>query len=1148
MKLKYYLNNLTISLILFVSFLLISTAQGTSTQGSYYVRDILLDGSASSLGSLWTASYLEVGDDISNDTIRAYIKFNATTSSANISSIRNNLTSVRLWLYGVGTVSISTTPDMLVSYHYNDSWTTSLKGSLAGSANNSDYLDHNLYHTGMWMNFELKNAYIYNETDNIISIQIKPTAVTANSIINRLQFGSSESANDPYLEFVYDNNTYNGTHYKTMAEFKSPYNYNGDNFSTQGFFIPGALLLEDGTKVFFMDIRTATRTIINNTPPNFITLNPNYQSFTTTPMTGMGESGTIDECYAVQNALRNASVCYQILDKKTYFNTDIEKKIFARGETTHAYNNFTPFHVGNGTYALGTENFYNVTGGVIKINGIYKNITQTYFYESEELFSNATGGWSLGYELVDAIREQWFAVNTPNISFMVWNWQLHNTVLKRGSLRLKDKNQHIVFDNEEMGGYSTVKNRTMTMPDTDNIFFPLQYQYVARNATYGTLVLNFTLHQGTALSKYQFMNVSGMWVWANGTIFTIPNAEAGAFSEFKLTRGWDYIDWVQNAYITDERIDADRIVSNLSDRDLFNFSVRGNAVSNISVGIYNSSKLFNSSRVLISNTIGASWNNLSLSGTGTYQVKALNVSVDVSLPTEIQVKNYSSLLFNFTNTNSSGITVYNDTFTILSGYTYKVLHNGTSQELIEAVSDNISFNILTGDYQIVLLTPAPNITDWRNSNTSNNTLDFTVMENTPVIMNITTNQSIITYEWFQDGVDQKNNYDNWTHTFLTEGLTRNITVIVTNPNGSASLKWNVSIIHNNTYIPPVIPPYYVPMAEEIHNITDIGDFHNLNWSEGFTENYQEKISAIPSVIYTYNVSATTNASGLFNETLNFFYDTKSPTTQYWAIQFLNKNNGTWITVYSPINENLGCSPNCYAYANVTGLLLSDYMYTNGTIYEKLLHSTNGNSNHILRVDESKLTLEMLPSYPPVINSWGNNFTNNDSLSFSVEENTNILFNFTANQSLESYTWAGATNLTGSTADHNFSSHGIKQVSVYGTNLNGSTQTITWSINVNDTYPEPSYVFPVSSDNDIYLSQENFVYRINGTSGEIIFKMVMQRLIVSNIIIGNDNIYFNSLDTMYSVNKTTGKIINKNRFGQGMKIFSMVTQNLTTIII
>lgn len=108
-----------------------------------------------------------------------------------------------------------------------------------------------------------------------------------------------------------------------------------------------------------------------------------------------------------------------------------------------------------------------------------------------------------------------------------------------------------------------------------------------------------------------------------------------------------------------------------------------------------------------------------------------------------------------------------------------------------------------------------------------------------------------------------------------------------------------------------------------------------------------------------------------------------------------------------------------------------------------------------------------PTSVPAIISWGNNQTNDNSLSISVEHLTTIEFNATANQTIANWYWGYATIKSGNgTADSNatkqFTSTGTFYVSIYGTNANGITNTNTWTISVVDNTP-PTQVSGLTND-------------------------------------------------------------------------------------
>ena len=88
----------------------------------------------------------------------------------------------------------------------------------------------------------------------------------------------------------------------------------------------------------------------------------------------------------------------------------------------------------------------------------------------------------------------------------------------------------------------------------------------------------------------------------------------------------------------------------------------------------------------------------------------------------------------------------------------------------------------------------------------------------------------------------------------------------------------------------------------------------------------------------------------------------------------------------------------------------------------------------------------LPS--PIITTWYNNETWDTTLTFYIEEYDYIYFNATANQTITTWTWIwNGTEQTNNFDNITicFDEHKTHTVSVYGTNANCSTQTITWTM-------------------------------------------------------------------------------------------------------
>lgn len=94
---------------------------------------------------------------------------------------------------------------------------------------------------------------------------------------------------------------------------------------------------------------------------------------------------------------------------------------------------------------------------------------------------------------------------------------------------------------------------------------------------------------------------------------------------------------------------------------------------------------------------------------------------------------------------------------------------------------------------------APNITSWENNHTSNNTLLITIDANQHVNFNATANQTITTWTWKKDSVDQSHNFDNITLNWSSLG-SKSVTVTAANTNGTSSaVEWTVTVENPGTW-------------------------------------------------------------------------------------------------------------------------------------------------------------------------------------------------------------------------------------------------------------------------------------------------------------------------------------------------------------
>ena len=257
-------------------------------------------------------------------------------------------------------------------------------------------------------------------------------------------------------------------------------------------------------------------------------------------------------------------------------------------------------------------------------------------------------------------------------------------------------------------------------------------------------------------------------------------------------------------------------------------------------------------------------------------------------------------------------------------------------------------------------------------------------------------------------------------------------------------------------------------------------------------------SAIDSVsVVNGTNSTTTNATGYYNLSLmtngtyNFSYTKAGFDTNYKNITIdgadvINQNvtlsdttppgqvtgmtndtpttstvNISWTTVdganyYQIFRDNVSQGYTQNIYYNDTGL--SSY-----TTYQYIARANDTYNNWGL--NSSTLSIITLGNQPN-ITSWSNNYTNNNTLSFTVPQNTNVTFNATANQTLTICSWTDATqiNCTADTYAYKlFSTLGINYANLSASNANGSTlNSVNWTIAVEAPPPDTSFTITLPS--------------------------------------------------------------------------------------
>ena len=225
----------------------------------------------------------------------------------------------------------------------------------------------------------------------------------------------------------------------------------------------------------------------------------------------------------------------------------------------------------------------------------------------------------------------------------------------------------------------------------------------------------------------------------------------------------------------------------------------------------------------------------------------------------------------------------------------------------------------------------------------------------------------------------------------------------------------------------------------------------------------------------------------------------------WYIGALNESDSKWHTL-----NNTATATEVTMTYNVTGTDITNYSVIDGNDNANfsiaLWTSDDLNSDIIGDLITVTFDYEAPPVPPtPIITSNYNNKTNNDTLSLSINVSEVVNFNVTANQSIDLWRWfKDDVNQT-----HNFdnlttswAASGIKTLSVNGTNSNGTTSTIEWTITV---LPDPT-----SIPNITLVSFSPSPLQVDYVGGVQIDYMV----------VSNNPLNYTSLAFLYGVNFTT----------------------------
>lgn len=118
------------------------------------------------------------------------------------------------------------------------------------------------------------------------------------------------------------------------------------------------------------------------------------------------------------------------------------------------------------------------------------------------------------------------------------------------------------------------------------------------------------------------------------------------------------------------------------------------------------------------------------------------------------------------------------------------------------------------------------------------------------------------------------------------------------------------------------------------------------------------------------------------------------------------------------------------------------------------------------------------SATPALSTWYNNYTGDNCTTFTIshDDDRTVFFNVTANESIDEWAWYVDDELYQNTSADNITytwdNGGKKNVSVYGSNANGQTDTLTWDIEIEYTTYE--YGKLIYKQNNLLIKENEMI--------------------------------------------------------------------------
>jgi hypothetical protein len=201
-------------------------------------------------------------------------------------------------------------------------------------------------------------------------------------------------------------------------------------------------------------------------------------------------------------------------------------------------------------------------------------------------------------------------------------------------------------------------------------------------------------------------------------------------------------------------------------------------------------------------------------------------------------------------------------------------YNGTAWTEVGGVQVDSEYNIIGVNIKSFGVfspgTIAPDIISWNNNKTKNDSTNVTLNGFETVCFNVTANQSIDTWHWYENGTDKLRDFDNFTTSWTVNGI-YNVSVNATNSNGiTNTITWKITV--NDEITPPL-------------SIIDLGDstigqtYINWTWTDPSDADFADVMIYLNGTFIT-NVSKDVehyNATGLTPDT-NYIISTHTVDT------------------------------------------------------------------------------------------------------------------------------------------------------------------------------------------------------------------------------------------------------------------------------